>query len=238
MIGYLEFGEINTQDYNAMFSDSFLFSVADNDYDTYSIDGRNGDLHIDNGRKKNFTHNIKGVIPFAYKENYFYLRTLLLQSEGYLDIRSNLNTDIFRKGKIDSISNISSNPQSDIVTFYVKVTFRPELYLRDGEDVIEFTKDGTITNPTPCESRPLLKILGKGKINVGETVIDVNTAVSSGLIVDIDNHNAYEETDNGKVWRNSYITVNEWGYIPNGENVVSLGKGIEKVEITPRWCYL
>lgn len=234
MIGNLKFGNIESQNYNAMFSDSFLFEMAEPDFDTYSIDGRNGDLHIDNNRKKNFSYTIQGVIPSAYLTNYLPLRSELLNCEGYMDIKSYMHTEYYRKGKIQSISNITSSPEKDIVTFGVKVTFRPELYLTNGETILTFSASGLLTNPTPCESKPLLRVYGKGTITVGTTVIKVNTAGTSYIDIDTDTMQAYE----GDLNRNSYITVTEWGHLTSGENTVTLGSGITKVEVTPRWCYL
>lgn len=234
MIGYVKFGEVYSKEYSAMFDDSFLFEVAEPDFDTYSINGRNGDLHIDNERKKNFSHTIKGVIPFDYETNYFPLRSRLLVSEGYMDIKNDMHSDYFRKGKIESVSNITSSPEKDIVTFGVTVTFRPELFLTSGEISQTFSASGTLTNPTPCEAKPLLRVYGKGTITVGTTVIKVNTAGTSYIDIDTDTMQAYE----GDLNRNSYITVTEWGHLTSGENTVTLGSRITKVEVTPRWCYL
>lgn len=234
MIGYLQVGDINTENYNAMFSDSFLYAVGEPNFDTYSVNGANGDLHISNGRFDNISYSIKGVIHKGFEDNYLTLRTLLLNMEGYQRISHSCRDDYFRKGKVFSISPINSNHDKDIVTFSIVTSLRPELYLVSGEDVVAFTGNGSITNPCSTKAKPLIRVYGKGTLKCGDTVIEVNKKGTSYIDIDIDTENAYEGSAN----RNDYISVSEWGGLVEGTNTIEFDSTITKVEITPRWYLL
>lgn len=228
----LKIGNINSSDYGVYLINSEVYMASEFDFNTYEIPGRNGDLHISNGRRKNKT------IPFEFmvKEEYINRMDEFISKigtlQGYQRLECDHYPERYRMGYIDSIDYGTNGYTSG--TFTINYSCRPEKYLESGDVQQSFVTNGTITNPTPCEAKPLIRVYGKGTITVGDTVIKVNTLGDEYIDIDIDSMQAYE----GDLNRNSYITVTKWGGLNEGENTLTMTSGISEIIVTPRWCYL
>lgn len=228
----LKIGDINSSDYGIYLINSDMFKASEFDFDTYEIPGRNGDLHISNGRRKNKDIEFEFMVRNEYIDRMDEFMAVLGTLQGYQRLECDYYQGKYRMGYLSSFDYGTNGYTSG--TFSVVYSCRPEKFLSSGETSQTFSASGTLTNPTPCEAKPLLRVYGKGTITVGTTVIKVNTAGTSYIDIDTDTMQAYE----GDLNRNSYITVTEWGHLTSGENTVTLGSGITKIEVTPRWCYL
>ena len=111
----------------------------------------------------------------------------------------------------------------------------PQRFLMSGEQAVTLTKTGTIANPTAFAAKPLLRVYGEGTL----TISGVHLQISKGteyIDIDCDLMDAFEGTNN----RNSNITLTD-GLFPvlmPGNNRITLGSGITKVVVTPRWWRL
>ena len=85
-------------------------------------------------------------------------------------------------------------------------------------------------NPTPFESKPLIKVTGTGTLTVNGVQIAISATPTT---IDCELMEAY----NGTTSRNSDIvlTPNKFPVLKPGNNTITLGSGITKLEITPRW---
>lgn len=228
----LKIGNIDSSDYGIYLINSEAYMASEFDFDTYEIPGRNGDLHILNGRRKNKSIEFEFMVRDDYINRMDEFISVVSQLEGYQRLECSYYQNKYRMGRIESVEYGTNGYTSG--TFSLKFTCRPEKYLVSGESTITFTANGTINNPTPCVSKPLIRVYGKGTFTVGTTVIKVNTAGTEYIDIDTDTMQAYEGLYN----RNGNITVTTWGCLASGENTIQLGSGITKLEITPRWCYL
>ena len=121
------------------------------------------------------------------------------------------------------------------VQFDIEFTRKPQRFLRSGEGVVTYNATGKIYNPTLFDALPLIRIYGNGTLTVGTTSVTWSGA-SAYVDVDCDIQDAFYLGSN----MNQYITLSGYN-VPKlvpGETQITLGDGIAKVEITPRWWIL
>lgn len=100
-----------------------------------------------------------------------------------------------------------------------------------GDVTVEYGQNPSIlVNPTLFESKPLLVVTGRGNITINGVQIAISATPTT---IDCELMEAY----NGTTSRNSDIvlTPNKFPVLKPGNNTITLGSGITKVEITPRW---
>ena len=108
----------------------------------------------------------------------------------------------------------------------------PQKFLKSGEQITTLKTSGSITNPTNYISKPIIKIYGTGVVKIGSAAIKIVKQGNAFIEFDCDLLNAYEGSDN----RNSNVElIGEPALLPNTTNGITLGNGITKVEIKPRW---
>ena len=90
----------------------------------------------------------------------------------------------------------------------------------------------TITNPTRFDSQPLLRVWGTGQLGIGSQTVTI-TQADVYTDIDCEMMDAFKGTAN----KNPYVQLTDHNFpvFKPGVNNISLGTGITKVEITPRW---
>lgn len=234
MIGNLVVGNINCKDYGVFVSDAGIYASPEPDYTSYEIAGRNGDLHINNGRYKNVDITYQAFIAHEFEDKFVPFRSAILSQDGYVRIEDDFKQDMYRLGRLKSGIEGKIKLARGIGTFELEFDCKPQWYLKSGEQETVFTENGSILNPTVFPSKPLIRVYGKGTVTVGTNVFVINAAGTEFIEIDTDSKQAYEGTDN----RNSNIKVNQWGSLSNGNNTITLGTGITKVTVKPRWYEL
>lgn len=234
MIGNLVVGNINCKDYGVFVSDAGIYASPEPDYTSYEIAGRNGDLHINNGRYKNVDITYQAFIAHEFEDRFVPFRSAILSQDGYVRIEDDFKQDMYRLGRLKSGIEGKIKLARGIGTFELEFDCKPQWYLKSGEQETVFTENGSILNPTVFPSKPLIRVYGKGTVTVGTNVFVINTAGTEFIDIDTDSKQAYEGTAN----RNSNIKVNQWGSLTSGNNTITLGTGITKVTVKPRWYEL
>lgn len=234
MIGNLVVGNINCKDYGVFVSDAGIYASPEPDYTSYEIAGRNGDLHINNGRYKNVDIMYQAFIAHEFEDRFVPFRSAILSQDGYVRIEDDFKQDMYRLGRLKSGIEGKIKLARGIGTFELEFDCKPQWYLKSGEQETAFTKNGSILNPTVFPSKPLIRVYGKGTVTVGTNVFVINTAGTEFIEIDTDSKQAYEGTAN----RNSNIKVNQWGSLTSGNNTITFGTGITKVTVKPRWYEL
>ena len=109
---------------------------------------------------------------------------------------------------------------------------KPQRYLKIGEESITYTANGTIFNPTEMEARPFMRVYGRGVLTVNGTAVTISST-SSYIDLDCELQDAYYGSQN----LNKYVSLspNEFPKLSAGANAITLGSGITRVIITPRW---
>ena len=108
-------------------------------------------------------------------------------------------------------------------------------FLKSGEDPVEYTTTGGITNETRFEARPLIRVYGTGALGIGTETVTI-TENPGYIDIDCEMMDAFY----GAVNCNSYITLSSGKFpvLAPGYNGIEPGAGITKVIITPRWWIL
>lgn len=234
MIGNLIVGNINCKDYGVFVSDAGIYASPEPDYTSYEIAGRNGDLHINNGRYKNVDITYQAFIAHEFEDRFVPFRSAILSQDGYVRIEDDFKQDMYRLGRLKSGIEGKIKLARGIGTFELEFDCKPQWYLKSGEQETVFTENGSILNPTVFPSKPLIRVYGKGTVTIGTNVFVINAAGTEFIEIDTDSKQAYEGTAN----RNSNIKVNQWGSLTSGNNTITLGTGITKVTVKPRWYEL
>lgn len=234
MIGNLIVGNINCKDYGVFVSDAGIYASPEPDYTSYEIAGRNGDLHINNGRYKNVDITYQAFMSQEFEDRFVPFRSAILSQDGYVRIEDDFQKDMYRLGRLKSGIEGKIKLARGIGTFELEFDCKPQWLLKSGEQETVFTENGSILNPTVFPSKPLIRVYGKGTVTIGTNVFVINTAGTEFIEIDTDSKQAYEGTTN----RNSNIKVNQWGSLTSGNNTITLGTGITKVTVKPRWYEL
>ena len=109
---------------------------------------------------------------------------------------------------------------------------KPQRFLKSGEDAITFTSGGSVLNETMQTAKPLLRVYGTGTFSIGGATMTISSA-NVYTDIDCDLMNAFKGTTNC----NGNISGTFAALAP-GDNAITLGSGITKIEITPRWWVL
>ena len=184
------------------------------------------------GRLEGFTYafecRLNEVNPTKYREIAKWLRN----EEGNDKLIRSDEDDKYYKAKV--INNI---PFERVIRKYSRfiVHFECEPYAYSNEDeVITLTnKSNILLNPGIYESRPVMKIYGKGnlKLKVNGQEITFNS-IQDYITMDCTLFECYRE--------DVLMNINMNGVYPSlilGENKIELVENITKIEISPNWRY-
>ena len=224
-----------------------VFNGPEKDVENVEVPGRNGDLHIFNGRYKNvelkyhaFIGGGNNILYTSEQEDFkLHVRSLrqhLYKSDGYCRLEDTYHPDEYRramyKGPFTTEAIMLQAGEFDL-TFDAD----PRRFLKSGEHKVEFTSNGAIVNPSDYVSKPLIRVYGKGRLTIGDTIITViSTYPNSYIDIDCEIQDAYYGSTNC----NPYINLVDGAFfeLKPFENAVILGTGITKVEIVPNWWIL
>lgn len=232
MRNYLIFNGEDSRDYGVYISGQGTFSAPKRAYDVVPIAGRNGDLVMTDKRLQNISVTYKAFIYANFDTNLRNWRNFLLSSIGYKELSDSYHTDEFRMALYDDNFDPKVTSKNDAGEFDITFNCKPQRFLNSGKDVTTLTASGSITNPTLFDSQPLLRVYGNGILGIGSQSITI-TGADVYTDIDCEMMDAFKGTAN----KNHTITLTDYKFpvFTPGVNNISLGTGITKVEITPRW---
>lgn len=219
-----------------------IISAPAKKYSTISVQGRNGDLHIEENAFQNYTQ------PY---ECYFHaqdqkapeiahaIKGWLLGSRGPQKLRDTYDPSYFRNatflGPID-IERLLNEYGRCVISFDCE----PQAFLVSGQERKAFTVAGSLHNPTAFSAQPLITVYGSGagSVTVGNATVQIKQMVDM-LILDCDTQNAYRQLGEGVPEnKNNTIYAPAFPELTPGVNPVSWSGAVERVEIVPRWWTL
>lgn len=234
MSNYFVFNGTPSTSFNAYIARSNMFDAPERTVESVSIPGRNGNLHIDQGRYDNFSGTIEAYIPNNMATNLDGLRNWLLSYPGYCRYEEVLRPDEYRMARYTGPFQVTD---SDRVGAALTLNFdcMPQRFMKSGEEQVEFTAAGEITNPTRFEAKPLIRVYGTGTLGIGSETITI-TQNPGYIDINCEMMDAYYGATNC----NNYITLSsgEFPVLAPGYNGIEPGTGITQVIITPRWWIL
>lgn len=239
MIGYLTANGKSSADFNVYLSGDGTYGIAERDVEQTSIPGRSGDLLIDNGRYKNVSHAYKCVIRGDFAKNFSGFLGYLQAQRGYIRLEDSFHPDEYVLGRFTGETHPKRMTRDVMGSFEITFSRKPQRYLKAGEEPLpEFTTNGQIFSEMYTESLPLVRVYGTGAVGIGDNTITINSLTSGATYTDIDcdTQNAFYGTTNC----NDKITLNsgEFFSLKPGANGISLGNGVSRVIVTPRWWKL
>lgn len=235
--------------YNGVSSAAFLARVFPTDsmlkapahkYNQVVVPGRSGKLLMDLASYDNLPREYDVQI-FGDSElgMFIALRNYLASCTGYLRLTDSFDTTHYYMASYTEAFDLTADWHSKkrargTITFDCK----PQRFLLSGETAVVKTSSGSITNPTRFAAKPLLRVTttrSTGSVlGVGGTNITIKR--QGVTYIDCETGRAY----NGTTPYDSLVSLNTIDYpaLVPGSNGISLGTGISRVEITPRWWEL
>lgn len=228
MVKKFVFAGKSSDEFNCFLSGEGTYAVPVRDVEMVDIPGRNGQLIIDHGRYSNITYSYKLRINGQNaKKKAEDLSHYLMAQVGYKKLEDDYNPGTYRMASLVDISwtPFANKAMDALVQFNAK----PQKFMKTGEHPVTVTTGAVLMNPTDYESKPLIRVVGTGTIQIGTKTMTVTQAGTNYIDLDAELMDAYEGTTN----MNPYVS----GTFPTlqpGANTITI-TGFSSVKITPRW---
>lgn len=234
MSDYFVFGGYDTRQTCDVYRLS-VDSAPNRSLDARVIPGRSGDFILDEKRYPNVEQSYTCIIHEDMEARLSTLRNALLSKIGYQRLEDNVHSDEFYLAYVSDEITPQIDRNRTMAKAVVTFTRKPQRYLKSGEATTSLTASGSISNPTMFDSKPLIRIYGKGVVQIADNAI---TVISSDEYVDIDCE--MMEAYKGPASCNSMVTIQNLDFpkLHPGTNGIVLGSGVTRVDITPRWYRL
>lgn len=239
----LTFDGVNSLTYGIYITGQAVYNAPQRVVNLVTVPGRNGAIAIDDGRFE----NIQVTYPagcfadsqedFAEKISAF--RNAIASKRSYKRLTDEYNADEYRLALYMSGLEVAPSAYGQAGQFDIVFECKPQRFLLLGETAVTLSADGSITNPTAFDSRPLLVVTGTGVLDIGGhslTILSGGTT-NQTLYIDCETQEAWELVAGAKVARNDCIqnAGEMFPVLSPGATAIDLGTGITAVSITPRW---
>ena len=234
---YFTFGDIVSSDYYVWISGTGTYGTSQREMSFLTVPGRWGDLLEDGKRFGNIDITYPCFIAKSFPDRFAAFRAAMAAKAGqYLMLSYTYHPGEFRlaafRGKLTPETGIANKSGSFDVTFNCK----PQRYLNSGTQIQTLTATGTITNPTLFTARPNIRVYGQGALGVNGDTITITENSFPYIDIDSEAMSAFYVASNA----NGYIatTGDDFPLLQPGVNNISLGSGITRIEVQPRWFTL
>ena len=223
----------STKDFGVYISGLNTYNAPERDVDVISVDGRNGDLLIDNGRYKNIDVVYPAFIYDEFSANIEGFRNFLLTQIGYKRLEDTYHPEEYRMARVKGELSVGAVETLEAGQFDITFDCKPQRFLKSGEHPIEVTEATQINNPTYNAAKPLLYVYGDGVFHIGDYDVEVEEHEYEYMIIDCDMMDAYYETHN----LNGYISLGGKGFpqLETGVHGITMDNTISKIIVVPRW---
>lgn len=232
MRNYFTLDGVDSRNFGVYISGQGTFSAPARSYELLSVPGRNGDLVGTETRFENGELTYPAFIYSNFKQNIADFRAFLNSLFGYHRLVDSYHPNEFRMVFFQGEFDPEVTAKNDAASFDITFNCKPQRFLTSGETYVNLYADGTITNPTRFNSQPILRVYGAGNLGINGDTITISQA---NVFTDIDCElmDAYK----GAVNCNQNVTLSNYNFpvLVPGENNFSLGTGITRVRILPRW---
>lgn len=226
---YLMFSGRSSEDFKAHISGSGTFISPTRDVESISVPGRNGDLHVDNGRFTNVSIIYPAFITEDFEKNYSAFKAFLCAQIGYKILADSYHPDHYRRAMFNGGISPEMATLNRAGSFELSFDCDPRLFLKSGDKVIRINAVGELYNRTQFASKPIIRAYGTGTLTIGDVSIEIISA-DEYTDIDCELQEAYKDSINC----NSNIEL-ENGVFPEltpGLNEITYS-GI--LDIIPKW---
>lgn len=230
-INYLTINGKSSLDFEAWITGAGTFNAPAREVETISIPGRNGDLHIDQGRYSNVIITYPAFIAQDFVKNFDALKAYLMSQLGYQELEDTYNPEYYRRARYSGTLEPEMSQLNRVGEFNITFDCDPRRFLKVGKYPITMTQNGYIRNFTQFDALPLIRCYGTGTIYINGISISIPTA-NGYTDIDCETEEAYK----GSTSCNGNIVLNDDKFLKleAGENRIAM-TGLTSVEITPRW---
>ena len=228
----LTFNGISLVDYQCFYDGSQLWRKPERLVEKCSVIGRNGDLIIDQGSYSNITRPFNCFIRKDVIKNYNSLIDALSNTKGYGRLETTEEPDVYYMASFVDEIQPDLWQFNEKGTFTLNFDFKPQKWLKMGENAIEIDSTISLVNPTSQIALPLIEVTGTGSIAINDSTLTLANNTST-TIIDCETQDCYEGTIN----RNSDLTIVGGFPVLEKENDISIS-GFTKVLLYPRWWRL
>ena len=241
MITYLTFAGKSSRDFKVYISGQGTYSAPARVYTAYEVPGRSGKLYVDQKRYENIEVSYPAFVFQDMRNNVDSFRNFLLSQVGYQRLEDTYHPDEYRMAMYKDGLEVGVDPHHEFAAFDLTFDCKPQRFLKSGDEAVTLTSNGSIYNPTPFESNPLIKVYGYGTLTInGDPIVITSYSFYSISYIRIDCENMMC-TDSGNYYNfGTAVTFTNHNYpvlIP-GENTVSMSGEIRQVDIIPHWWTL
>jgi len=239
----LNYNGHNSTEFNLAIANRPPYTAPKRQVERLIVEGRHGDLMLDNGRYENVEFSILFFIIDGVdnlrnqaseifnwlKVNFQYTQFFLSDDPHYFYLASctsELNLFEFE----ELYDNGSLN---------VEFVRKPQRFSRIGQEVITLDKPNTIFNPETQESAPQITIFGNGNITliVNNLTVAFNN-VNDYVVIDSEFMNCFKVENGKKVSQNHLKITLEYPNFKVGKNEISWVGNVSKIEVIGRWWRL
>lgn len=236
MSEYLTYDGQLSSDYGIYISGVSTFVRPQRARSFQSIPGRSGELIYDEARYPNIKIQYPAFIRREFAGKYAGFINFLNSHSGYARLEDTYDPDVFRLAVPSGNMQPKTGPQNWAGKFTLEFSCKPQRFLKSGEEVVELTADGSVYNPELMPAQPLFRVYGSGTLGVNSGTLVIGSHGYAYMDIDCMIMDAHYGAYN----LNNYLTLsgNEYPVLHAGLNNITLGTGITKVEVTPRWWRL
>lgn len=176
----------SSKDYGIYITGSAVYNAPVRDVEMISIPGRNGSFALDKGRFENIEVTYPAGI-YADTESDFAqgisdFRNFLASRQGYVKLSDDYNIGEYRLAVYKSGLDVSPE-QLRAGEFEITFECKPQRFLTSGETEETVANNGTLTNPTLFDARPMLEVWGSGKVEFAGQSVTVNGSEPIGTVI-------------------------------------------------------
>lgn len=226
---YFTFNGKSSRDFEVWISGSGTFNAPRRDVESIAVPGRNGNLHIDNGRFDNIEITYPAFIVKAFRQNFDAFKAYMNAQSGYKVLRDSYHPEYYRKARFAGELQPEMTTLNREGTFDIVFDCDPRRFMISGEKLRQFTGE-TIMNPTLFPSKPLIRVYGTGTLRVNDISVVISNADEY-----TDINSEIEEAYKGSVNCNGNITLTdgEFPVLKSGSNSISYTGN--RIDIAPNW---
>lgn len=227
----LTFGGISAASLGIHISGAGTYSSPERDREMVPVDGRNGELIIDNGRYENVTVIYPAFMRDGFRLTASEIRNRFLNgSRGYQRLQDTYHPAEFRMAVFTGAFQPETGPWNASAHFDLTFNCKPQRFLVAGEETRTFRAAGTLNNPSQETALPLIRVYGHGTLTVGSTVMTIAQHSQAYMDIDCELGDAFC----GSVNLNPYVSK-VFPALGAGETGLAFSGSITRVDVTPRW---
>jgi len=172
------FDTYNSKNYGVYLTGAGVYNAPVRAVEMVSIPGRNGAFALDQGRFENIEVTYHASIVADNETDFANgianFRNAICSKVGYQRLEDEYNPDEYRmavyKSGLDVTPKMLRTGEFDIV-----FDCKPQRFLKSGETAVSVANNGTISNPTYFDAKPVLQVWGYGEIDINGEPLKINS---------------------------------------------------------------